>query len=268
MRTRHGGAAEIAHGLHRHGVVDGSGQRERMALPHLCGDVGQQPVDEMVHLVRRAHVCDRLQRHLELVGVGVDGLASALAQLVQALARQHRGLHRAVALAQRGEELGPRQADDGLGWFLVPPVDSGTVQIRHGEFDARCVVGERAVVVRELLLQFADPIVHSEAHFAFELRRGADLRQTGSRLCAGCGTVRLRLCLHCRLLCCLQLLLLLLLLLMQLHDLRLQLCDDVGLRDSSGTGDRVARRRLRRRLRMHVLLLGHGGGGAEGDGER
>ena len=40
--------------------------------------------------------------------------------------------------------------------------------------------------------------------------------------------MRLRLCLHCRLLCSLQLLLLLLLLLMQLHHLRLQLCDDVG----------------------------------------
>ena len=113
------------------------------------------------------------------------------------------------------------------------------MQIRHSEFDARRVVGEGTVVVRELLLQFADPIVHSEAHLALELRRSADLRRTGSGLCAGCGAVRLRLCLHCRLLCSLQLLLLLLLLLMQQHHLRLhcQLSDDVDWRDSSGSGD-------------------------------
>jgi len=49
--------------------------------------------------------------------------------------------------------------------------------------------------------------------------------------------VRLRLRLHCRLLCSLQLLLLLLLLLMQLHHLRLQLCHDVWLRDSRRSGD-------------------------------
>src|SRR6185312_17468036 len=108
---------------------------------------------------------------------------------LQRLPRDQSALQRTEARVQSVDELVPREglALRERGREVGPPLRGQSLHKRDGKLDAMLVRGELVVVVVELALQLAKPLVHAEAGLTTELRRRRNLRQLGPDGCSGRG---------------------------------------------------------------------------------
>src|SRR6185437_16991252 len=101
--------------------------------------------------------------------------------MLQRLPRNQSALQRAEARVQSldklvpGEGLALRQRGREVG----PPLRGQSLHERDGKLNAMLVRGELVIVVVELALQLAKPLVHAEAGLATELQRRRNLGQLG-----------------------------------------------------------------------------------------